>query len=148
MITKNEQEIIDQALTILKRETLSTSYVDGPSTAKKLIQLELANLEHEVFGILHLTTQHQTIDFEILFRGTIDSSAVYPREVLKAVLSKNSAAVVIAHNHPSGHSEPSLADKSITRKLFEALALIDVPVLDHLIVTRDQIFSFKESGLL
>jgi DNA repair protein RadC len=99
------------------------------------------------FGVLHLDTRHRLIAAEDLFRGTLSSSSVHPREVVKAALNHNAAALLLYHNHPSGISEPSAADELITRRLREALALIDVPVLDHLIVA-ESIYSFAEHGLL
>ena len=98
--------------------------------------------------VLFLDNQNRLIHQDILFYGTINSASVYPREVVKAVLRHNAAAVIFAHNHPSGVAEPSEADKIITRKLISALALIDVPVLDHLIVADVSVISFAERGLI
>ncbi len=148
MINKAEQKIIEQALSILKREVLSTSFVTGPQFAKDFIKLQLATLEHEVFAVLFLNTQHQMISFDILFRGTVDGASVYPREVAKEALYKNASAVVLAHNHPSNIERASQADQQITKVLSDALALFDIQVLDHIIVTKDKVFSFAERGLL
>jgi DNA repair protein RadC len=109
--------------------------------------LKLAPYEHEVFVCLFLDNQHRVIACDELFRGTIDGASVYPREVVKAALQYNAAALIMAHNHPSGISDPSQADRVITEKLKEALALIDVRVLDHFIV-GENVYSFAEHGLL
>ena len=119
----------------------------SPALAKDAIQLRLAGLAHEVFACLFLDNQHRVIKFEEMFRGTIDGASVYPREVVKAALACNAAAVMFAHNHPSGVADPSEADKHITRRLKEALAMVDIRVLDHFVV-GDVIYSFAEQGLL
>jgi DNA repair protein RadC len=104
---------------------------------------------HEVFGCLWLDNQHRVLEFEELFHGTIDGASVYPREVVRAALRLNAAAVIFAHNHPSGVAEPSEADRMITQRLKQALNLIDIRVLDHFIVgDGDQAYSFAEHGLL
>jgi DNA repair protein RadC len=108
----------------------------------------LRGYAHEVFACLFLDNQHRVIAFEELFRGTIDGASVYPREVVKKALAANSAAVIFAHNHPSGVAEPSEADKHITQRLRQALGLIDVRVLDHFIVGEGRPFSFAEHGLI
>jgi DNA repair protein RadC len=108
----------------------------------------MAGLEHEVFVLILLDTRHHILSIEELFRGTIDGASVYPREVVKTALRVNAAAVICTHNHPSGVAEASNADELITRRLKDALALVDVRLLDHLLVTREQVYSFAESGLL
>ena len=107
----------------------------------------LALINCEVFTVLWLDTRHRVLGFEELFRGTIDGSSVHPREVVKSALHKNAAACILAHNHPSGISTASNADRAITRRLKDALSLIDVRVLDHIIVGEDCL-SFAEAGLL
>ncbi|HAS8160916.1 TPA: DNA repair protein RadC, partial [Vibrio vulnificus] len=107
----------------------------------------LKHHEREVFAVMFLDNQHRLIAFEELFFGTIDSASVYPREVLKAALKINAAALIFAHNHPSGDATPSQADKQITQRLKEALALVDIRVLDHIVV-GDSAISFAERGLL
>jgi DNA repair protein RadC len=119
----------------------------SPDKAKDCIKLKLAPYEHEVFVCLFLDNQHRVIACDELFRGTIDGASVYPREVVKTALQYNAAALIMAHNHPSGISDPSQADRVITGKLKEALALIDVRVLDHFIV-GENVYSFAEHGLL
>ena len=112
------------------------------------LRLALGAREHEVFVALFLDAQHRVIAAEELFRGTLTQTSVYPREVVKAALRRNAAAVILAHNHPSGVAQPSQADELLTRSLIEALALIDVKVLDHFIVAGNQTLSFAERGLL
>jgi DNA repair protein RadC len=110
--------------------------------------LRLRDLQHEVFCCLLLDNHHRVLAFEELFRGTIDGAIVHPREVLKLALSRNAAAVILVHNHPSGVAEPSPADRLITVRLKEALALVDIRVLDHLVVGDGVCESFVERGLL
>jgi len=112
---------------------------------RDLLKLKLAGLPHEVFVCLQLDAQHRVIAIEELFRGTLTQTSVYPREVVKAALRANAAAVIFAHNHPSGVAEPSHA---LTRSLKSALALVDVQVLDHFIVAGTRVMSFAERGLL
>lgn len=122
--------------------------LSSPAKVRRYLSLQLGGYQHEVFAALFLDNRHRVIVFEQLFRGTIDGAAVYPREVLKRCLSANAAAVIFAHNHPSGVAEPSDADISITRKLSDALALIDVRVLDHLIIGQGVQTSLAERGLM
>lgn len=143
-----DDAIIENALEILARRIKRPdTYLTSPEDTKNYLKLQLAEIEHEVFGVLLLNTRHGVIGYEEMFRGTIDGASVYPREVVKAALAVNAAAVILCHNHPSGVSEPSLADQAITRRLKDALALIDLRVLDHLIVGAD-VTSFAERGLL
>ena len=121
---------------------------DSPAAARKLLPALLGTREHEVFCIAHLDNRNRLIELEELFRGTIDGASVFPREVVKSVLAHNAAAVVFVHNHPSGNPEPSSADEAITSRLKDALALIDVRVLDHFIVAGGTVLSFAERGLL
>lgn len=119
-----------------------------PEDTKKFLIANLRPHPHEVFACLFLDNRNRVIDFEKMFRGTIDSANVYPREVVKRALFHNAAAVILAHNHPSGVAEPSAADRDITNKLQEALKLIGVRVLDHFVVGDTNATSFAESGLL
>jgi len=120
----------------------------SPEATRAYLSQQLRHYQHEVFACLFLDNQHHILEFEELFRGTIDSASVYPREVVKKALAHNAAAVIFAHNHPSGISEPSQADKLITDKLKQALALIDIRVLDHFIIGDGMPYSFAENGLL
>jgi DNA repair protein RadC len=120
----------------------------NPAAVKSFLLALFAGKEHESFVVLFLDNQHRLIAAEELSRGTIDGAAVYPREVVKATLRHNAAAVVISHNHPSGLAEPSAADRALTTKLKEALATVDVRVLDHLVVGGATATSFAERGWL
>lgn len=120
----------------------------APRDAVRVFHARLADLPHEAFGCLYLDTRHRVIEFELLFRGTIDGATVYPREVLRRALEHNAAALIVGHNHPSGVSEPSEADRAITLKLAKALALVDIRLLDHLVVSRDGHVSLAELGWL
>jgi len=120
----------------------------SPAGVRDFLKLRLAGLPHEVFVCIQLDAQHRVIAIEELFRGTLTQTSVYPREVVKASLRANAAAVIFAHNHPSGIAQPSQADEFLTRTLKEALALVDVKVLDHFIVAGTQTLSFAERGLI
>ncbi len=132
----------------LETELARSECFTNPGQTRRFLQARLRAYPHEVFACLFLNNQHQLIQFEELFRGTIDGASVYPREVVKRVLALNAAAVIFAHNHPSGVAEPSQADKLITQRLRSALEMIDVRVLDHFIVGEGQVLSMAEQGLL
>ncbi|PKM37432.1 MAG: hypothetical protein CVV06_05960 [Gammaproteobacteria bacterium HGW-Gammaproteobacteria-10] len=129
---------------ILQRGDALTS----PDITRAYLSAQLRGYSYEVFACLFLDNQHRVLKLEELFRGTIDSASVYPREVAKAALQHNAAAVIFAHNHPSGISEPSQADRHITDKLKQALALFDIRVLDHFIIGDGLPYSFAEHGLI
>lgn len=122
--------------------------MDKPKLAADFFKNKLNGFEHEVFSIVFLDNQNRLIAYREMFHGTINSAAVYPREVVKAAVGYNAAAVILSHNHPSGQPEPSQADIALTRRLKEALALIDVLVLDHIIVAADETLSMAEKGLV
>jgi DNA repair protein RadC len=122
--------------------------LDSPAATRDFLIARLSDSPHELFCCLHLDNRHRLIAFDELFRGTIDGASVHPREVVKQALARNAAALILAHNHPSGVAEPSQADELITRRLREALALVDIRVLDHLIVADTGCLSFAERGLL
>jgi DNA repair protein RadC len=122
--------------------------LDSPAATHQFLVSRLRDQSYELFCCLHLDNRHRLIAFDELFRGTIDGASVHPREVVKQALSRNAAAVILAHNHPSGVAEPSQADELITRRLREALALVDIRVLDHCIVGDNGCLSFAERGLL
>ena len=122
--------------------------MDSPQASRDYFKLRLDGLPQEVFACLFLDNRHRVLAYEELFRGTIDGASVHPREVVRRTLEVNAAAVIFAHNHPSGLTEPSQADLRITRQLKEALALIEVRVLDHLIIGEGEGVSFAERGLL
>ena len=144
-----EDRTIARALAILdaRLKAQGSTVFDSPSAVRQYVRLHLSGLEHEVFGVLFLDAQHRLIAFEEMFRGTLTQTSVYPREVVKAALRHNAAAVILTHNHPSGSAEPSRADEMLTQQLHKTLALIDVRVLDHLVVGRT-VTSFVERGLL
>ena len=121
---------------------------DAPAAVRHFLQLQIATRPYEVFAVLFLDTQQRLIAFEELFRGTLAQTSVYPHEVVKRALALNAAAVVLAHNHPSGVAEPSRADEALTHALRSALALVDVRVLDHFVVAPGTVVSFAERGLL
>lgn len=144
-----EDEVIDRAMYVLDMRMREPGYViREPRDTKKYLRLHFNNLEYEAFGTLFLDNQHRLIEFCQLFRGTIDGASVHPREVVKSSLRFNAAAVIFAHNHPSGICEPSQADKRITERLTSALSLVDVRVLDHIVVGDADSYSFAEHGLL
>jgi DNA repair protein RadC len=120
----------------------------SPRATANYLQLQLATAERELFAALFLDTRHRLIEFQVLFAGTVDAAHVHPREVAKAALKVNAAAVIVAHNHPSGNPEPSQADLAITRRLRDALALLDIRLLDHFIVAPDSTVSLAERGLV
>lgn len=139
------RELIQRAL---KEELRSASALTSPGAVRDYLRLMLAGKEHEMFVVIFLDAQHRVMGDEELFRGTLTQTSVYPREVVKASLRWNAAAVIFAHNHPSGVAQPSQADELLTRNLKDALALVDVKVLDHFIIAGNAGISFAERGLL
>ena len=145
----SDDDIISAALAVLeKRMRYHDVTLRSPADTRSYLRLRLAHLEHEVFAVLFLDNRHRVIEYETLFRGTIDGASVHPREVVKAALAHNAAAVILAHNHPSGVAEPSQADLHLTRRLREAMGLVDIRVLDHLVIGDGEAVSFAERGLL
>ena len=132
----------------LKEGMRSANALTSPGAVRDYLRLAIADREHEVFVCLWLDAQHRVIACEELFRGTLTQTSVYPREIVKAGLKANAAAVIFAHNHPSGVAQPSQADELLTRNLKEALSLVDIKVLDHFVVAGNQTLSFAERGLL
>ena len=139
---------LELARRCLREEMSAESALTSPGAVRDYLRLSIAAHQHEVFVCLWLDAQHRVIASEELFRGTLTQTSVYPREIVKAALAANAAAVIFAHNHPSGAAQPSQADELLTRNLKEALALVDVKVLDHFIVAGNQAISFAERGLL
>ena len=143
------QAVVELSRRALGEQMKHSDALSTPDAVRDFLRLQLAGLAHEVFLVLWLDAQNRLIAAEELFRGTLTQTSVYPREVVKAALTQNAAAVVFAHNHPSGVAEPSSADTHLTRELKQALALVDVKVLDHFIVAGSaQPLSFAERGLL
>lgn len=127
---------------------LAGQSLSGPSETRRFLQAQLRDRPYEVFCTVYLDSRHRVIAFEELFRGTLDGAAVHPREVVRQAMAHNAAALILAHNHPSGVAEPSRADELITLRLRDALALLDIRVLDHLIVAGPETLSLAERGLL
>lgn len=131
------------------RESLNrTDALTSPAVTREFLQAKLRDLPHELFCCMLLDNRNRVIAFEELFRGTIDGASVHPREVVKLALQRNAAAVILAHNHPSGVAEPSQADEMITRRLRDALGLVDIRVLDHFVIGEGECVSFAERGLI
>lgn len=142
-------EVIEAAKSIMESKITKQNLVlNNSALVKNYMMTRIGSKEHEVFSILFLNIKHKLIAVEDMFRGTLDSASVYPREVLKTALKHNAASLILAHNHPSGEVEPSKADIDITNKLKDALALIDIKVLDHIIVSGFKSFSFQDNGLI
>jgi DNA repair protein RadC len=143
-----EDKIIQLALKILSKRYRRGREVSSPNAVREYLQLQLVERVNEVFGALFLDNKHRVLAFEEMFYGIIDGTQVHPRIVVQQALQLNAAAVIFVHNHPSGVAEPSRADEHITQKLKDALALIDIRVLDHIIVTAESTLSLAERGLM
>lgn len=140
--------VVQQALALLLRGVREADALVSPEGVRDYLHLLLADRPHEVFTVVFLDAQHRVLDAVEMFRGSLTQTSVYPREVVIEALARQAASVILAHNHPSGHAGPSLADRVLTRTLQSALALVDVQVLDHLVVTRLSVLSFAEHGWL
>ncbi len=140
--------VMELAKRALAEQLRTRPLFDTPATVKQYLQIHLAHKSHEVFAVLFLDAQNRLIALEEMFRGTLNQTSVYPREVLVRALHHNTGSVVFAHNHPSGVVKPSKADEQLTHSLKSSLALIDVKVLDHIIVGPGESFSMAESGLI
>ena len=143
-----QDQIVRRALKLLEATARVADSLTSPLAVRNYLRLKLMGRPHEVFACVFLDAQNRVIGIEELFRGTLTQTSVYPREVVKEALAKNAAAVILCHNHPSGVAEPSLQDQALTRTLAEALALVDVKVLDHFIVAGASAMSFAERGLM
>lgn len=144
----SESQVLQWAHVILEDQFKRSHYFTNPDATRAYLQSSLAISEREQFALLLLDSQHGLLHCEVIFQGTIDSAAVYPREIVKSALAHNAAAVILAHNHPSGHPEPSEADKQITNKIVDALKVVDIRVLDHFIIGGSNIVSLAERGLI
>ena len=140
--------LVQQALALLAFEVREADALVSPDAVRDYLRLLLADRPHEVFVVVFLDSQNRVIETLEMFRGTLTQTSVYPREVVIEALSRQAAAVLLCHNHPSGHPQPSRADAALTQTLKSALALVDVRVLDHFIVTRSAVVSMAEMGLL
>ena len=139
---------VELARRMLREEMTYGDALTSPEKVRDYLKLSLASLPHEAFVVLFLDSQHRLLAADELFRGTLAQTSVYPREVVKAALARNAAAVIFAHNHPSGVAEPSRADELLTQALKQALALVDIRTLDHFVVAGHRVVSFAERGLL
>jgi DNA repair protein RadC len=144
----SDETLVDASLKILAAQLVRGDLLESPAVTRNYLALRFANLEHEVFCCLFLDNRHRVIACDELFRGTVDGASVHPREVVKQALAHNAAAVILAHNHPSGVAEPSQADELITLRLKDALGVVDIRVLDHLIVAGSKVVSLAERGVL
>lgn len=142
------QAALELSRRYLKARLERSNPISDPRAASVYLSAQFKPLRREVFGCLFLDTRHQVITFETLFLGTLDAATVHPREVVRRALELNAAAVILAHNHPSGVAEPSQADRALTRRLSEALGLIDVRVIDHVVIGEGETTSFAERGWL
>ena len=148
-LTVLDRELVRRALRCMEQAyDTQRPFFGDPQILKDFLRLKIGHLDYEAFHVTYLDSQHRFIEHEILFRGTLSQTSVYPREVVKGVLMRDAASVVFAHNHPSGEVEPSRDDQTLTAVLCAALKLVDVRVLDHIIVGPTNTFSFAERGLL
>ncbi|MEW9900483.1 DNA repair protein RadC [Chitinivorax sp. PXF-14] len=147
--TQHEDWIIQQAITLLETRVFKAGpSLGSPAAVRDYLRLKLVAEPNEVFAAVFLDSQHQVIAFEPLFKGTIDQTSVYPRVVVQRALALNASALILAHQHPSGVTEPSVADRALTDRLRAALDTVDVRVVDHFIVGKGTPYSFAEAGLL
>ncbi|WP_193073473.1 JAB domain-containing protein [Pseudomonas sp. FME51] len=145
----NDDWIIQRALMILEGRMFQRGpKLQRPHDVRDFLRIKLVPEPNEVFSVIFLDTQHRVLAYELLFRGTIDSATVYPRVVLKRALDHQAAAVVLAHNHPSGISDPSTADRHLTQQLKDLLGQLDIRMLDHFIIGEGEPYSFAEHGLI
>lgn len=138
--------LIEQALAVLASEVCERDVLANPEAVRSYLRLRLGGRPHEVFAVVFLDVRHRVIAIEELFRGTLTQTTVYPREVVIEALARNAASVILVHNHPSGSPEPSQADRHLTVRLKQALALVDIRVLDHLVVSSEGAVSLAERG--
>jgi DNA repair protein RadC len=140
--------VLELARRALAQQLRAREVFTSPDTVKHYLQLHLGRQPHEVFGVMFLDSQNRLLDLEVLFRGTLTQTSVYPREIVVRALHHEAASVVLAHNHPSGTLQPSRADEALTHTVKAALALVDVRVLDHIVVAPGGAASMAELGLL
>jgi len=141
-------EVLLAAQRLLASQVRGSDVMSSPAVVKDFLRTRLGQLPHEVFAVVHLDSQNRVIDYVEMFRGTVSQTSVYPREVVRDAMARNSSALLLVHNHPSGTPEPSRADEALTQTLKAATALVEVRVLDHLIVTAHSIQSMAERGLV
>lgn len=144
-----EDTIISQAIHILEERMYSRGpQLSSPTTVRNYLQMKLTDEPNEVFAVVFLDSAFQVIAYEHMFNGTVNSTAVYPRVVVTRCLELHASAILVAHNHPSGRTDPSQADQALTKSLEKALQLLDIRLLDHFIIGKGQPFSFAENGLM
>lgn len=142
------QAVLEMSKRALSETLHSMDSFNAPRQVKHYLQLNLSGLPREVFGVMFLDAQNRLIAYEKLFEGTLMQTSVYPREIVKRGLEHNAAAVILSHNHPGGLAQPSRADEHLTQSLKQALSMVDIRVLDHIIVAGQQTFSFNENGMI
>ncbi|NMG56881.1 RadC family protein [Aromatoleum aromaticum] len=146
---QHEDWIIQQAITLLENRVFKAGPLLGsPAAVRDYLRMKLVVEPNEVFAVVFLDSQHQVLAYEPLFKGTVDQTSVYPRVVVQRALALNASALILAHQHPSGVTEPSAADHALTDRLKAALALVDIRVVDHFVIGKGTPYSFAESGLL
>lgn len=148
MFSLTELAVIKEANLILDQKARYTNSICVPTLAFSLCRTKLAHLESEVFAVAFLDNKNRLISFDVVFTGTVNSANVYSRDAVKLALKYNAVNVIFSHNHPSGEPSPSAADKTVTKRLIEALKLVDISVLDHIIVGVEGCASFAERGLI
>lgn len=146
---QHEDWIIQQAITLLENRVFKAGpALSSPAAVRDYLRMKLVVEPNEVFAVVFLDSQHQVLAYEPLFKGTVDQTSVYPRVVVQRALALNASALILAHQHPSGVTEPSAADHALTDRLKAALALVDIRVVDHFVIGKGTPYSFAESGLL
>ena len=147
--TAREQAALGRAMRLLERGLRTPgAALESPDATRDYLRLWLAHCDVEIFAVLFLSSQHELIEAREMHRGTLAQTSVYPREIVRAALQLNAGAVILAHDHPSGHPEPSDSDRKLTKTIKDALALVDVRVVDHVVVGGSLSFSFAERGLV
>ncbi len=141
-------EVLMAAQQLLAAQVRGSDVMSSPAVVKDFLRARLGNLPHEVFAVVHLDAQNRVVDYVEMFRGTVSQTSVYPREVVRDALLRNSCALLLVHNHPSGATDPSRADEYLTQTLKQAATLVDVRVLDHFIVAGSSVQSMAERGLV
>ncbi len=148
-MNEKDKAIIDSALLIIANHLQQTTLMlDATELVKNYLQLKLAMREREIFSVLYLDSQQQLIEYKEMFSGTHDGCPVFPKEIVKHAILRNSSAIIVAHNHPAGRAKASNRDIIMTQRIREAASLFDIKLIDHFIVARNEIISFSEEGLL